>query len=174
MSSLRLEVLNRSHKPLLKGFENQEESLTLYLKRFALRHAEKDLLSKTYLMIIKHEEGDRIAGYFSLTAASVHRDSLDEISSLSTLPRFPVPSVLLSRLAVDQHVQGQGLGRYLFEEALNITLTLATSGPITFRLLVTDAISEEAVNFYSKFGLLRLSDTLPARMVLDLKLLMRG
>ena len=169
MSTLRLEVLKRTHKHLLKGFENQEESLVVYLKRFALRHAERDLLSKTYLAIDEHEGEERLAGYFSLTTVSVQRASLSSVEALQGLPRFPVPGVLLSRLAIDHRVQGQGLGRYLFDEALKITLTLTQSGPITFRLFVTDAISEAAVSFYHQFGFVRLSDELPARMVLDLK-----
>ena len=169
MSTLRLEVLERRHKPLLRGFDNQEESLVTYLKRFALRHAERDLLSKTYLAISTINEEERLAGYFSLTTVSVQRNTLEPVETLSSLPRFPVHGVLLSRLAIDRRVQGQGLGRYLFEEALKITLTLAHSGPITFRLFVTDAMSEDAVLFYEKFSLMRLSDELPSRMVLDLK-----
>lgn len=169
MSALRLEVLGRKHKALLHGFENQEESLVVYLKRFALRHAERDLLSKTYLAIHTLNGEDRIAGYFSLTTVSVLRSSLDSVETLSALPRFPVPGVLLSRFAIDQRIQGQGLGRYLFDEALKITLTLTVSGPVTFRLFVADAISEEAVRFYERLGFVRLMDELPARMVLDVK-----
>jgi predicted N-acetyltransferase YhbS len=32
------------------------------------------------------------------------------------LPAFPVPAVLLARLAVHRAVQGQGLGTWLFDE----------------------------------------------------------
>jgi hypothetical protein len=64
-------VLGREHRALLGGFRNQHSSLVEYLSRFALRHAEKDLLARTYLAI--EEEGglDRLAGYFSLATASV-------------------------------------------------------------------------------------------------------
>ena len=93
---------------------------------------------------------------------------------MSRLPRFPIPGVLLARLAVDERIQGQGLGRYLFEEALGLTLELATSCPVAFRLFVTDAIDENAVRVYERFGLARLSDALPARMVLDIKPLLAG
>jgi GNAT superfamily N-acetyltransferase len=76
---------------------------------------------------------------------------------------------LLARLAVDARVQGQGLGRYLFEEALGLTLQLAHSGPIAFRLFVTDAIDADSVRFYERFGLARLADEFSSRMVLDLR-----
>ena len=59
--------------------------------------------------------------------------------------------------------------RFLFEEALGLTLQLARTGPVAFRLFVTDAIDETAARFYDRFGLARLGDEYPCRMVLDLK-----
>jgi GNAT superfamily N-acetyltransferase len=66
-------------------------------------------------------------------------------------------------------VQGQGLGRFLVEEAFGLTLQLARTGPVAFRLFVTDAIDEAAARFYERFGFARLTDAAPCRMVLDLK-----
>jgi len=174
MIALRIEPLVRDHRPLLRDFRNQVPSLVDYLKRYALRHVEKDLLARTYLAI--HHDV-RLAGYFSLATVSVERSSVDEIealSALSKLPRFPIPGVLLARLAVDERVQGQGLGRYLFEEALGRTIQLAANGPVAFRLFVADALDESAARFYERFGLARLSDEYPARMVLDLKPLLES
>lgn len=81
----------------------------------------------------------------------------------------PIPGVLLAQLAVDQRVQGKGLGRYLFEEALGKTLTLAIEGPVVFGLFVADAIDEDASNFYQRRGFISLGGDYPTRMVLDLK-----
>jgi len=162
-------VLGRHHRALLEGFRNQHQSLVDYLRRFALRHAEKDLLARTFLAIEGTAGGERLAGYFTLATASVERGALSAIESLNRLPGFPIPAVLLARLAVDERVQGQGLGRYLFEEALGLTLQLARNGPVTFRLFVTDAIDETAARFYERFGFSRLADDFPCRMVLDLK-----
>ena len=138
-----------------------------YLKRYALRHATKDLLARTFLAVDDDAGKPRLAGYFSLATVSVERASVWGQSDLD-LPRFPIPGVLLARLAVDSRVQGQGLGRYLFEEALGLTLQLAKAGPVAFRLLVTDAIDAAAARFYQRRGLVRLSHTYPCRMVLDL------
>ncbi len=166
---VRIEVLGRAHRAVLKDFQNQHPSLVEYLQRFALRHAEKDLLARTYLAVDRRTGSDRLAGYFSLAPVSVERQSVTRVPALDALPRFPVPGVLLARLAVDSRAQGQGLGRFLFEEALGRTLELARTGPILFRVLVTDAIDPVAVTFYERFGLVRLSDEQPCRMVLDLK-----
>lgn len=166
---LRIELLGRQHRALLEDFRNQHRSLVDYLRRFALRHAEKDLLARTFLALDGPPGAERIAGYFTLATASVERSSVDPIDSLQRLPGFPIPAVLLARLAVDERVQGQGLGRYLLEEALGLTLQLAHSGPVAFRLFVTDAIDEAAAEFYERFGFTRLAPEFPCRIVIDLK-----
>lgn len=159
--------LSRGHRPLLKTFRCQHPSLNEYLQRFALRHSERDLLSRTFIAL--DEKAGRIAGYFSLAMASVDRDDAGNLPALNRLPRFPVPAVLLARLAVDQRTQGQGLGRFLFDEALGLTLTLGQSGPVGFRVLTSDAIDEAAVGFYEHFGFVRITSKPPCRMVLDLR-----
>jgi len=165
---LRIEALGPAHRRLLADFENQHASLVEYLKRFALRHAKKDLLARTFLAIDDASGRPRLAGYFSLATVSVDRASVERQPNLNRLARFPIPGILLARLAVDARVQGQGLGRYLFEEALGLTLQLAKTGPAAFRLLVTDAIDADAARFYERRGLVPLAETYPCRMVLDL------
>ena len=167
--ALHIEPLGRSHRLLLIDFQNPHAMLAEYPRRYALRHAEKDLLARTYAAIDTGTGKPRLAGYFSLATVSVERDSVARIPELDRLPRFPIPGILLARLAVDTRIRGQGLGRYLFEEALGLTLQLAQSGPVAFRLFVTDAIDAEAVSFYEHFGCTPVSDECPCRMVLDLR-----
>jgi hypothetical protein len=40
---------------------------------------------------------------------------------------------------------------------------------VVFRLFVTDAIDESAARFCERFGLSRLGETFPCRMVIDLR-----
>jgi len=168
--TVRLERLKGSHRPLLRAFENDVPELVTYIRRWALVHQERDHLGRTWLAVDGEEGARRLAGYFTLSAATIDR-ALVKRGTLDRLPRFPIPGILLARLAVDSRVQGQGLGTWLFEEALKKTLTLADEGPIGFRVLVTDAKSERAARFYEKLGLSRLSSPgqWPCRMVLDLK-----
>jgi GNAT superfamily N-acetyltransferase len=172
--AVRIEALGRGHRALCTDFQNQHPSLVEYIKRYALRHAEKDLLARTSLAIGARGGVERLVGYFSLATVSVDRTSVTRLPELDRLPRFPIPGVLLARLAIDVRVQGQGLGRYLFEEALGLTLQLAQTGPVAFRLFVTDAIDADAARFYERFGLTRLGDDYPCRMVLSLKPLISG
>ncbi len=171
---MRIERLERKHRALCKDFQNAESSLVQYLRQFARQHDERHLLSSTFVAIDAQGGKERVAGYFSLTTVSVERSMLEQIENLEKLPNFPIPGVLLARLAVDERIQGQGVGKYLFREALGRTLNLCNEGTVRFRLFVTDAISEEAVSFYEHYGLVRLSDELPARMILDLKPLVDG
>lgn len=166
--ALLLEPIGRIHRPLLADFQNPQVTLVEYLKRYALRHTEKDRLARTWLAIDEDLGTPRLAGYFSLATVSVERAAAARLPALDRLPRFPIPGVLLARLAVDSRVRGQGLGRYLFEEALGLTLQLAQTGPVAFRLLVTDAMDEAAARFYTHFGLTALGEAFPCRMVLDL------
>ena len=105
---LRLEPLNRSHRPLLADFQNSQASLVDYLQRYALRHAEKDLLARTYLALDSGAGAPRLAGYFSLATVSVDRATVARLPELDRLPRFPIPGILLARLAVDTRVRARG------------------------------------------------------------------
>lgn len=172
--SLRVELLAREHRSLLAAFENDEPELLTYLRRWALRHQERDGLGRTWVAVDEVAGEHRVAGFFTLAAASLERQ-LVTAGDLGRLPRFPIPAVLLARLAVDQRVQGQGLGTWLFDEALRKTLLLAAEGPIGFRVLVTDAKNDRAASFYERRGLIRLTEgRWPCRMVLDLKPLVGG
>lgn len=173
---LRIEKIARHHRSLLKDFQNQHESLATYPRRFGLRHATRDLIGGTFLVIVTDDDGDdRLAGYFSLTTTSLAREQVDAVEGaeeLDKLPQFPIPGVLLTRLAVDQRLQGQGLGTYLMEEVFERVIGTLQTRVLTFRVLVTDAIDADAVSFYEHFGLIGLSDEYPARMVMDLKKLL--
>ena len=157
---------------MLDGFVNDEPDLVAYLRRWALVHQERDHLGRTWLAL---DDGapSRVVGFFTLAAASLDRDGVTG-GDLARLPRFPIPAVLLARLAVDTRVQGQGLGTWLFDEALHRTLVLAAEGPIGFRVVVTEAKNERAATFYARRGLVALTDRWPRRMVLDLKPLLPG
>ena len=57
----------------------------------------------------------------------------------------------------------------MFEEALGLTLQLAQTGPVAFRLFVIDALDAEAARFYPYFGLAPLDDDFPCRKMLELR-----
>ena len=168
--TLALERLERRHRRLLGAFENDSAELVAYLRRWALAHQERDHLSTTWLAVDHGAEGVRLAGYFSLAAATVERSTIPDVGDLGKLPRFPVPAILLARLAVDSRVKGQGVGTWMFDELVQMSVAIAAEGPIGVRLIVTDAKDHRSFGFYAKRGMTSVvSDGWPRRMVIDLR-----
>lgn len=165
---LRIEDLARGHRYLLDSFKNQQEPLVKYLQLYALRHQERDRLSRTRVALIASQGRDHLVGYYSLASSCIERDALGSIESLSGLPRFSVPAILLARLAVHESVQKRGVGVRLFADALKQVERAAAL--VGIRLLLTDAKDDEAMAYYESVGLLGVqSSGFPRRMVLDLE-----
>ena len=66
------------------------------------------------------------------------------------LPRYPVPIVLLARLAIDRAEHGKGLGISLLFEALHRASLAAEHAAA--RLIAVDPIDEDARRFYLRWG----------------------
>lgn len=62
----------------------------------------------------------------------------------------PIPVMVIGRLAVDSHWQGQGIGRALLRDA--ILRTLQAAEIVGIRAILVHAISEDAKQFYEKCG----------------------
>jgi GNAT superfamily N-acetyltransferase len=93
-------------------------------------------------------ETHAIAGYYTLSAASI---ALDELGPdiAKRLPRYPVvPAARIGRLAIDRRYQRQGLGAALLYDAIDRALR---SDAAMFAILV-DAKDNEAVAFYTHHG----------------------
>ena len=79
-----------------------------------------------------------------------------------------MPSIVLGRLAVDRTMQGQGLGGSLLTDALSRSARVASV--IASRVVLVDAISDDARRFYARFGFVETLDN-PMRLALDLRAL---
>ena len=65
-------------------------------------------------------------------------------------PDYPIPVILLARLAVDRRQQGHGIGKGLLKHALD---RIAVAADIVgARAVLVHAIDEEARAFYEHFG----------------------
>jgi predicted N-acetyltransferase YhbS len=64
--------------------------------------------------------------------------------------RYPIPVVVLARLAVCQQDQGRRIGVGLLQDAVRRTLLIADQAGI--RAMLTHPIDEDAARFYSRFG----------------------
>jgi len=137
-----IEKLNSDHQ--LKGFKSGQHSLDVFLTRHALRNQEADS-SQTYVV---HRNG-HVIGYYSLTVGSVERTDCAPSISEDMPPNYPIPVVLLARLAVDRKEQGKGLGSALLKDAF---LRIAAAADIVgARAVLVHAIDSAAKAFYERF-----------------------
>ncbi|MGB5637724.1 MAG: GNAT family N-acetyltransferase [Sedimenticolaceae bacterium] len=129
---------------ILDDFDCGIASLDDWLVRHA-RQAQASGSAKTFVVA----DGRRVAGYFSLAAGQV--DSVEApVRIRKGMGQYPIPVVLLARLAVDRAYQGRGIGVGMLQDAIRRTLMIAEQAGI--RALLTHPIDANADAFYRRFG----------------------
>jgi GNAT superfamily N-acetyltransferase len=147
---------------VLEGFDCGRASLNVWLARYA-RQAAAAGSARTYVILDAHQA--RVVGYHALTAAGLERDSATA-RIVTGMPQYPIPVVLLARLAVDISVAGRGLGAWLLRDAMMRTLAAAES--IGVRAMLVHAIDQEAAGFSLRHGL-EASPTDPRHLTILIK-----
>jgi predicted N-acetyltransferase YhbS len=140
-----LERLDAHHD--VGTFDSGNEVLDAWLRRPALAAQRMDS-ARTFVAA----RSGHVVGYFSLTMGSVLRAEAPA-KLVSGMPAYPVGMVLLARLAVDQSQQGRGVGAMLLAEALR--KAVAAGEVAAARLIVVDAVDEDAAAFYQRYGFIR-------------------
>lgn len=136
------EPLGPQHR--LEGFDCGKPALNDWLLRHA-RQAQGSGSAKTFVVV----DDDRVAGYFSLTVGQI--DTLDAPERIRKgMGQYPLPVVILARLAVSTTDQGRGVGIGLLQEAIRRTMLIAEHAGI--RAMLTHPIDEDATRFYTRFG----------------------
>jgi GNAT superfamily N-acetyltransferase len=160
MAEWLIEALNRSTHQR-EGFSCGKPPLDAFLSSLVSQY-EKRKLGKTYVAVKPGEK--RVLGYYTLASSAVFFEHLPQ-KAAKKLPRHPVPVILLARLAVDQSMQGKGLGAALLTDALQRALDL--SRKVGIHAVEVDALDSEAKAFYEKFGFVALLDN-PLHMYLPM------
>jgi ribosomal protein S18 acetylase RimI-like enzyme len=145
-----------SDQHILRYFSCGNDSLDRWLRDSAFR-GQAQGTGRTWVI---HEGDGVVVGYYTLAAHVLHRETLSK-SQARSLPR-EVPAILLAKLAVDNSLQGQGVGRDLLLEALERCVDAGQT--VGARYVVVDAADEHAAAFYEKYGFQRIPDTDPIRM----------
>jgi ribosomal protein S18 acetylase RimI-like enzyme len=124
--------------------------LDRYLREQAIQDVKRDIarVFAAVRPVLQPAITATVCGYYSLSATSFRREDLPDAQARK-LPRYPVPAVLLGRLAVDRATQGQGLGEFLLLDAMQRTL-LATQ-VMAVHAMIVDAKNASAVRFYRKY-----------------------
>lgn len=136
------ESLEARHR--LESFDCGKPALNEWLLRHA-RQAQGSGSAKTFVVA----DVDRVVGYFSLTVGQV--DTLEAPERIRKgMGQYPIPVVILARLAVSIQDQGKGIGFGMLQDAIRRTLLIAEQAGI--RAMLTHPIDEEASSFYTRFG----------------------
>jgi GNAT superfamily N-acetyltransferase len=134
-------------KHSLSDFDCGKPSMNEWLIRHA-GQAQSSGSAKTYIVL----SGARVAGYYSLTVGQVDTsEAPDRVRK--GMGSYPIPVVILARLAVSKTDQGSGIGRGMLQDAIRRALLVAEQAGI--RALLTHPIDEEAERFYMRFGFVK-------------------
>lgn len=138
----RVEPLNTQHQRA--AFNCGTAELDSYLQRQARQDLDRDLAA----VFVLTDDGETLAGFYTLSAHSIAAAELPQ-DSAKKLPRFPLPVTLLGRMAVSKALQGERLGEFLLMHALE--RAWMASQQVGSWAVVVDA-KAGVREFYLKYG----------------------
>ncbi|MBW4564157.1 MAG: GNAT family N-acetyltransferase [Mojavia pulchra JT2-VF2] len=124
-----------------------------YLKKYARQNHNKGI-AKTFVAV-PASGSLKIDGYYTVSASIIEYKSLPE-SYQQRMPAYPIPAMLIGRLAVNNSVKGQGLGGELLADALY--RAVRASQEIGIYAVRVDAIDLKAKEFYLKYEFISFQD----------------
>ena len=140
-SKPRIEKLTTSHQ--LANFDCGDAELNQFLQKYALANQQASN-TQTYIAI----DQETVVGYYSLVVGSVaHQDAPRRVTKGQ--PKYPIPVMILARMAVDLSKQSKGIGKGLLKDALFRTVQAADLAGI--RALLVHAKDERARSWYEQF-----------------------
>jgi predicted GNAT family N-acyltransferase len=141
----------------IEPFDRQKHSRANFscgrpsLDRYIAEQLSQDVKKGVAAAFVLTLDGDSsILGYYTLSASIVDIAALDSAIA-KKLPRYPqLPATLLGRLAVDEKSKGQHFGEMLLVDALR--RSSEATKQIASVAVVAEALDENAVNFYRRYG----------------------
>ena len=158
--SLVIEPLGSHHDRT--AFSCGEPTLDAYLQRQASQDVRRRVAQ---VFVAVGDAPGKIAGYYSLSAASFEKDELPPALA-KRLPHYPVPAAVLGRLAIDRGQQGRGLGETLLLDA--IRRVVRASATVAVEAIIVDAKNERRREFNERYGF-RVFASEPRRLFLPLE-----
>lgn len=133
------------------GFRCGKPDLDEWIERYA-GQSERNDTTRTFLALT---DDDELVGYYATKAYELDLDDAASVYGVGRR-RYPVPAMLIARLAVHEDVQGQGIGSFLLVDALQRLIEVSRS--IGFEVVVVDAIDRDASVFYRRSGFTAFED----------------
>lgn len=138
-----------------------KDPLDQYLRNQAGQALRKNLAA----VFILTPDGQKIAGYYTLSSYMVKLDEIPEGIAKKLTRMQEIPATLLGRLARSVEFRGQGIGEVLLVDALK--KALHNSAHVASWAVIVDAKDEEAVEFYGHYGFVPLPSK-PNRLFLPM------
>jgi GNAT superfamily N-acetyltransferase len=136
-------LLTKEHD--LSCFDSSSEPLNVYLNQYALQNQKKDA-GRTFVVTLVGD--NKVIGYYTLVTGSVETAKAPE-ALRKGLGNYPIPVVLIARLAIDKNYHGKGIGKALLRDAF--LRILNASEHIGIRAITVHAKDKNAIKFYKKF-----------------------
>lgn len=142
------------------AFDCGDADLNVYVQRYARQN--HDSGGAKCFVAVPSDAPMRILGFYTLSPASLDYARTPALARTG-LARCDVPVFRLGRLAVDQSVQGRGLGGALLLRAADRCIRVAQDvGGVA---LLIDAKNDRAAGWYESYGALCLDDA-PLSLIL--------
>lgn len=134
------------------NFDCGNQNLNNYLQRYLSQNVKKQF-ARAYVVL--QENSARVLGYYTLSAGSIGHVDLPE-SSQTKVPKYPVPVLMLGRLASDKECKIHNLrvGEKLLVHAIKTSLQLSRQAGVY--ALVVEAKSGSK-GFYEKYNFMPLN-----------------
>ncbi len=144
------------------SFSCGEPALDSYIRRQASQDARRRVAQ---VFVAASGASEEIAGFYTLSAASFEKDELP-VNLAKRLPHYPVPAVVIGRLAVDLSHRGRRLGEFLLLDAVRRVNRASIS--IAVYAIVVDAKNDRARSFYERYGFIPFPSA-PRRLFLPMQ-----
>lgn len=137
-------------RPLRKGEDRSDFScgqadLDRFFHHYAGQNQFRLRIAVTYVACVE----SRIAGYATVVAGSLERRELPGKTLRRRMPDYPLPVLRLARLAVDERVQGLGIGAALLRHVLGLAPEQRDRSGCAG--VIADA-KPDAIAFYRRYG----------------------
>src|SRR5581483_3806388 len=119
MDEIRIEVLAAKHERA--SFDCGKAPLNTFIRQHAVLNHERGV-SRVYVAV--RGADNRVLGYYASSSGTFLRDHLP-LDDQTGLPRYPLPTAHLGRLAVDSSCRGQRLGELLLFHFLKTACDVA-------------------------------------------------
>lgn len=158
-------------KPRIERYDPRRHDVAAFdcgnamLDRWLVRNAGQSERRDAARTFVALSGGTAVIGYYSLVAGQIEQEKATPSVIRGLSRHFPVPVVILARLAVDRRSQGQGVGPRLLANALERICSAAED--VAVRAVLVHAVDERAARFYERFGF-RANTTTPRTLMVTL------